>query len=183
MASCETQTPACTVVERTYLQMLVPPVRTNSSILPDVTTIHHVVNCPASFYRYLYAEVGRGYHWTDRLGLTDEEIRAHIAAPGVDLFCLWVEGSPAGYYELWRHDEDDSVEVGYFGLLPEFVGKGYGRLLLEHAVGEAWERGQSRVWLHTCTLDHPAAITNYLARGFEPYRTETYETVLAATSG
>jgi len=86
-----------------------------------------------------------------------------------------VKGSPAGYFELERHS-DGSVEVAYFGLLPEFIGRGLGKHLLTVAVETAWSLDARRVWLHTCTLDDPAALPNYQARGFRPFKEEVYET-------
>jgi GNAT superfamily N-acetyltransferase len=79
----------------------------------------------------------------------------------------------AGYFELREHD-DGSVEIAYFGLLPAFIGRGWGKYLLTRATQAAWELGPNRVWLHTCTLDHPSALPNYLKRGFRPVRTEVY---------
>jgi GNAT superfamily N-acetyltransferase len=84
-----------------------------------------------------------------------------------------VDVAPAGYFEL-RRDSDNAIEIAYFGLLPEFVGRGLGKALLSAAATEAWRAGASRVWLHTSSLDHPAALPNYLARGFKVFRTETY---------
>ena len=81
----------------------------------------------------------------------------------------------AGWYELRRVAEDDSVEIAYFGIVAGEFGRGFGKHLLSSAVRDAWALAPSRVWLHTCTLDHPNALPNYLARGFTPYRTETYE--------
>jgi GNAT superfamily N-acetyltransferase len=160
-------------VTRTYLEMrdaaaLRPATR------PDPRArVERVEECPASFFRYLYREVGRRYHWVDHLGWTDEQIRARLADPAVSLHLVTVAGSPAGYFELERHG-DGSVEIAYFGLLPEFLGRGLGKWLLTEAVRTAWLSGPDRVWLHTCTLDDPAALPNYLARGFQPVRTETY---------
>jgi GNAT superfamily N-acetyltransferase len=139
--------------------------------------IERIERCPPSFFRYLYAEVGRGYFWLERLRWTDEQIRARLAAPTVSLHLLTVAGAPAGYFELEKH-HDGSVEVVYFGLLPEFHGRGLGKFMLTAAAEAAWAQGASRVWLHTCTLDHAGALPNYVARGFRPYRTETYETDL-----
>lgn len=136
--------------------------------------VEQVRDCPASFLRYLYAEVGRGYYWLERLRWTDEQARARLSDPAVSLFLLAVGGAPAGYFELEKH-RDGSVEVVYFGLLPEFHGRGLGKYLLTEAVGAAWALSATRVWLHTCTLDHPGALANYLGRGFRPYKTETYE--------
>jgi GNAT superfamily N-acetyltransferase len=160
-------------VERTYLELTSRGASRGAGAPGPGVRIERVLGCPPSFYRYLYAEVGRDWRWTDRLGWTDDEIRAHLARPGVTIDVLYASGSPAGYFELARHD-DGSCEIAYFGLLSEFIGRGLGKLLLERAIDAAWETGASRVWLHTCTLDGPAALPNYLARGFQPYKRETY---------
>jgi GNAT superfamily N-acetyltransferase len=83
------------------------------------------------------------------------------------------QAAPAGYFELKRW-ADDSVEIAYFGLLPDYIGRGWGKYLLTEAVRAAWSENPVRVWLHTCTLDHPAALPNYLQRGFQPVREEVY---------
>ena len=137
--------------------------------------VERIEGCPASFFRYLYVEVGRQIHWTDRLSWTDEQHEARLADPGVSLHLLTVSGAPAGYFELERHD-DEAVDVAYFGLLPEFHGRGLGKYLLTRAVEEAFAFGAGPVRLHTCTLDSPAALPNYLARGFRKVREETYTT-------
>jgi GNAT superfamily N-acetyltransferase len=160
-------------VVRTYLEMLSPDDLHPARQPADPPRLERMEGCPPSFFRYLYAEVGRAYHWTDRLGWSDEQVRAHLADPDVSLWLLSSRGSPAGYFELRRH-QDDSVEVAYFGLLPEFVGRGWGGHLLTLAVRAAWGMRPERVWLHTCTLDHPAALPNYLKRGFRPVREESY---------
>ena len=161
-------------VLRTYLE-LTERATSEAPVAPDPNaSIERVADCPASFFRYLYVEVGRAYHWRDRLGWTDELVRDRLADPSVSLHLLSVAGAPAGYFELQRHP-DHSVEIVYFGLLPEFIGRGLGRYLLGEAVAEAWRLGASRVWLHTCSLDDKAAMPNYLARGFRPFKTESYE--------
>jgi GNAT superfamily N-acetyltransferase len=162
-----------TEVERTYLEMTSRAAPRGAVARGPDVRVERLTSCPPSFYRYLYAEVGRNWRWTDRLAWKDDEIRAHLAQTGVTVDVMYVEGAPAGYVELARHD-DGSCEIAYFGLLPEFFGRGLGRVLLEHAIDSAWETGTNRVWLHTCTLDGPAALPNYLARGFRPYRRETY---------
>jgi GNAT superfamily N-acetyltransferase len=79
----------------------------------------------------------------------------------------------AGYFEL-KKEPDGSTEVAYFGLMPKFIGRGLGKHLLTCAVEQAWADGAQRVWLHTCTDDDPAALPNYLKRGFKPFKTEKY---------
>jgi ribosomal protein S18 acetylase RimI-like enzyme len=159
---------------KTYLEMRnraeLKPAALND---PDIR-IERVFECPPSFWRYLYTEVGRAYHWVDRLPWSHEQIRTYLADPDLWLFLLTVRGAPAGYFEL-HHEPDRSVEIVYFGLLPEFTGRGLGGHLLTVAVNRAWDAGASRVWLHTNTLDHPAALSNYVKRGFRVFRTEEYE--------
>ncbi len=161
-------------VIRTYLEMRSPE-QLQSIDPPDPPPrIERVGCCPPSFYRYLYTEVGRAWHWTDRLRWTDAEIARHVANAAISLCLLSSEAVPAGYFELHAHEEDDSVEIVHFGLLPTFIGRGWGKFLLNAAVGAAWSAGPERVWLHTCTLDHPSALPNYLKRGFVQLRQEHY---------
>jgi GNAT superfamily N-acetyltransferase len=163
-----------TQVTRTYLEMHSPAELVEAKAPSEAVRIERLAACPPSFFRYLYSEVGRAYHWVDRLAWTDEQVRARLADPRVSLHLLTVGGSPAGYFEL-HQCTDGSVEVAYFGLLPEFLGRGLGKYLLTQAVGDAWRLGATRVWLHTCTLDDPAALPNYRARGFRPFKTEVFE--------
>jgi GNAT superfamily N-acetyltransferase len=159
-------------VLRTYLQLTDPSELRGAAPDPWLR-VERVQSCPPSFYRYLYAEVGRRWHWHDRRDWTDERITRHLADPAVSLWVGWLAGAPAGWFELAQHG-DSSVEIAYFGLLPERTGRGLGRRLLTDAVERAWGLGALRVWLHTCSLDSPAALPNYLARGFAPFREERY---------
>ena len=163
-----------TQVLRTYLHMRAPEELSPAGPPDARAQIARVEECPSSFFRYLYAAVGGPYHWIDRLPWTDDDIRRYLATPGVSLWVLYAGGAPAGYYELKRH-EDASVEIAYFGLLQEFIGRGLGKYLLTEAVRQAWRQGAERVWLHTCTLDGEAALPNYKARGFKPFKEEVYE--------
>jgi ribosomal protein S18 acetylase RimI-like enzyme len=161
-------------VTRTYLELTSPEQLRASGAPPAGARIERADGSPPAFYRHLYAEVGKEWHWVDRLGWDDEQIRTHLALPSVTLWVLWIEDEPAGWFELKRH-EDGSVEIAYFGILPAYRRRGLGKHLLGEAVARAWAAGASRVWLHTCTLDDPAALPNYLARGFQAYREEGYE--------
>lgn len=161
-------------VTRTYLQMLSPHELKPAMLADDRIKIEQVVECPPSFFRYLYSEVGRNYHWVDRLGWTNEQIHAYLSQPSVTVWVLYCAGAPGGYFEL-RLSEDESVEIAYFGLLADFIGRGLGKYLLTIAAKQAWERTTNRIWVHTCTLDHPAALSNYLRRGFKPFQQETYQ--------
>jgi ribosomal protein S18 acetylase RimI-like enzyme len=160
-------------VTRTYLEMT-SPAELRAGAVPDpAPRIERVSECPVSFFRYRYQEVGRAFHWVDRLGWTDAMVERHLASPANSLWLLTWQAAPAGYFELRRHG-DDSLEIAYFGLLPDYIGRGWGRYLLTEAVRAAWSLEPTRVWLHTCTLDHPAALPNYVQRGFRPVREEVY---------
>jgi GNAT superfamily N-acetyltransferase len=162
-------------VRRTYLQMLDRSELVPARIADERVRVERAVECPVSFFRYLYREVGRNYHWTDRLGWSDAEIRSYLVQAEISLWVMYYDGSPAGYFELREH-ADGSTEIAYFGLLQEFIGRQLGKHLLTCAVERAWANGANRVWLHTCTLDDKAALPNYLKRGFLPFKQETYTT-------
>lgn len=116
----------------------------------------------------LYEAVGKDYQWVDRSIMPEEELRAILEDDLVELHTLHVDGKLAGYFELDRRKEED-VEISYLGLLPTYIGKGLGQLLLENALELAWSSKPERVWLHTCEWDHKGAILMYLKAGFRIY--------------
>lgn len=130
------------------------------------------------FGRFLYTSVGADCAWTDRLPWTDEQWRAALSEPGCELWVAYERGTPAGYVEL-RAGPAGDVEIVYFGLLPDFRGKGIGGHLLSYGTRMAWDlaarwpalAGTARVWLHTCSLDGPHALGNYRRRGFRVTQT------------
>lgn len=123
-----------------------------------------------AFYRFLYREVGERWRWFMRRDLGDGELTRRHAAENLSLDVLYVNGRPAGFIELALGDEEAretrSVEVAYFGLREPFLGRGLGKHLLSYGVQVAWEAGAKRIWLHTCNLDAPQALPNYLRCGF-----------------
>jgi GNAT superfamily N-acetyltransferase len=160
-------------VTRTFLHMTAPQQLRGATAPSAGVRIERAMECPPSFYRFLYREVGRDHRWVDRLTWSDARLREHLADGSVAVWVMYCRGAPAGFFEFRRYD-DDSVEIAYFGLLPEFIGRGLGKVLLTAAVEHAWNPGVRRVWLHTCTLDHRSAMPNYLRRGFVPYKEERY---------
>ena len=123
--------------------------------------------------RFLYELVGEDWAWRDKLAWTDEQWRAYAEDESIRTFVAYYDGSPAGYFELAARGGE--VEIAYFGLAPSFIGRGLGGALLTRALEEAWRMGPTRVWLHTCTLDHPSALRNYEARGMTVFKTETWD--------
>ena len=121
------------------------------------------------FYKFLYQSVGEEWAWRDRLQMTNSELREILSSKDTQVHVLFVSGSPAGYVELFRHS-DGSVEIAYFGLRRDYMGRGLGKHLLSYGVVRAWEMDTERVWLHTCNLDDPHALANYQKRGFRIYK-------------
>ena len=160
---------------RTYLQLTDRgEFREAFGDFPDLT-VARVTNPSPALYRSCYRTVGEQYHWRDRWDWSDAEIRAHLAQPEIHIYVAEQTGRFAGWYELRSVPDEASVEIAYFGLAPGAIGRGLGKHLLSCAVRDAWALAPARVWLHTCTLDHPAALPNYRKRGFVAYKTETYE--------
>jgi ribosomal protein S18 acetylase RimI-like enzyme len=126
--------------------------------------------------RDLYFAVGENWDWIDKRPWTDEQWKQYATAPELRTFAAYYDNVLAGYYEL-RRDDQSEVEIVYFGLLPDFIGRGLGGALLTNAIEEAWRMSPapSRVWVHTCNRDHPSALANYEARGMEIYRVEEKE--------
>ena len=135
-----------------------------------------IAECKVKQYplnRFLYEWVGGPWHWTIKLSWTNEQWQEYAEAENLRTWVAYSQGSPAGFYEL-QQAEGGHVELACFGLATKFIGQGFGGYLLSHALKIAWSLGGTkRVGVNTCSLDHPSALRNYQARGFEIYRTET----------
>jgi GNAT superfamily N-acetyltransferase len=151
----------------TYLQMFSPVEIEVPAPRPDLE-ISRIDLPSVDFYQRLYREVGSSYLWVDRLVMPDDQLQAIIQNDRVDVFVLSVAGEPAGYSELDRR-EPGEIELTYFGLFPNAIGQGLGKYLLNRTLRLAWSHRPRRVWVHTCDLDHPAALPNYLKAGFRVY--------------
>ncbi len=123
------------------------------------------------FNRFLYEYVGGDWRWIDRLVWPAQQWQNYAASNNLRTFVAYQQGSIAGYYEL-QQQEGDNVEIRIFGLTPLFVGRGYGGPLLDSAIENAFAWGAHRVWVHTCSLDHPNALNNYLKSGFQIFKVE-----------
>ncbi len=123
---------------------------------------------PIHFYRYLYETVGAAYNWISRARMDDDALTALVHDPAVEIFVLYMDGSPAGFSEIEFRDPA-KAEIRLFGLLPDYVGRGLGRFFLWNVIELCWMRAPSRVLIETCTLDHPAALPLYQKLGFSVF--------------
>ena len=153
----------------THLEMLAPPtVRVPMPSGPGMAVLR-AREMPLAFYRYLYEQVGKASHWEKHRDLDDAALSAIIHAPGADIRVLYVEGSPAGFFELDLARLPGEAEIRYFGLTPDFQGRGLARFFLSEAVFAAFAHTPSRLLIQTCTLDSPRALQLYQRIGFSPY--------------
>ena len=154
-----------------YLEMLAPTHR-DVPAPSDGLIVHHVESPSVSYYRSLYDAVGRDYRWLSRRRMPDDVLAAIIGDPKVEMHVLHVEGKAAGFAELDRR-QPDQIELVQFGLTRDYLGKGLGKWFLQWTIDKAWAYQPKRLWLHTCTLDHPAALPNYVKAGFVQFNQET----------
>ena len=122
--------------------------------------------------KFFYKQIGRKHRWIDRLIWEDKKWIEYVENPRVKTFILKDNSNLAGYYETILDLDNNHSEIAYFGILEEYIGKKCGGYLLSEAINKLFEDGISRVWVHTCTLDHKNAIKNYLARGMHIFRSE-----------
>ena len=155
-----------------YLEML-SPAELRKTPAPQGMTVSESRIPQFQVNRFLYQFVGEAWHWTDRSAWSEETWRALVESESHRTWIAMYQGAIAGYYELERQP-GTGVEILYFGLASAFIGQAFGGYLLTHAVESAWSWGDvGRVWVHTCSLDHPGALANYEARGFRCFKRET----------
>jgi GNAT superfamily N-acetyltransferase len=121
-------------------------------------------------YRRLFRRVGARWLWFSRLIMDEAKLQAILGDPQVELFAV-AAGADAesGLLEL-DFREPGACELAFVGVVPELAGQGHGRWLLAEAVRRAWRPGVARVHVHTCSLDHPAALAAYRRAGFTPFK-------------
>eukprot|EP01114_Cavostelium_apophysatum_P017956 TRINITY_DN5447_c0_g1_i1.p1 TRINITY_DN5447_c0_g1~~TRINITY_DN5447_c0_g1_i1.p1 ORF type:complete len:218 (-),score=13.47 TRINITY_DN5447_c0_g1_i1:9-638(-) len=155
-----------------YLEMFSNPQIPKHVLDPSMEVqIMQAKSITLSFYRYLYDTVGEPWLWLDRRKLNDAELAAIVRDPEVEIYVIYVKGVPAGFAELDKRTKPD-IEIGYFGIMPEFIGMRIGHYFLGWIVEKAWSYNPRRFWVHTCTLDHPKALSVYKKCGFVEYKTE-----------
>ena len=151
----------------TFLEMRKRPA---PDVPPSPLSLRRIERPGLDDYRNLFRRVGAPWLWFSRLIMDDDRLLSIIGDPGIELFAVMEEsGADAGILEL-DYREGSQCELSFVGLVPELSGQGHGRWLLAEALRLAWRDGIERVHVHTCTLDHPAALPAYIRAGFTPYK-------------
>jgi GNAT superfamily N-acetyltransferase len=151
----------------TFLEMLERPALFDVS--PAAVRLRQEQNPALDWYRTLFRRAGAQWLWFSRLEMKDDQLAAVLNSPNIEFFVAEFNGSGIGIAELDRSQPPD-VEITSFALFSEAIGKGLGRALMTRVLERAWSRSPARVWLHTCNLDAPAALTFYVKCGFRPYK-------------
>ena len=151
----------------TYLERFEPPAGPRAD-LPEGYALLTVEAPDADAYIALYRRIGQEWLWFSRAVMPREALAALLAAPSTELLFLMRGDEPMGLCEIQRSGDD--VEIAMFGVVPEATGAGVGKAFMAAALERIWTEGTRRVWLHTCTFDHPAAVHFYRRMGFTPYK-------------
>ena len=136
---------------------------------PDGVRLNRVRPDDLARYRQIFRLVGQNLLWFSRLIMPDATLAAILADPNVESFVLEQDGKPVGLLEL-NFCESPDCELAFFGVVPEAVGGGFGKLLMAGAVKRAFARPIERLWVHTCSHDHPRALPFYIKAGFKPFK-------------
>jgi GNAT superfamily N-acetyltransferase len=155
----------------TCLEMLAPPGGLPGATLPDGITLEPLVRPDIAVYRALYRKIGENWLWFSRFVMSDDNLRALLLDDRVNVFSLRRNGDDVGMLEL-DFREPDTCELAFFGVSADHIGKGLGRALMGWALERAWSHPIRRLWVHTCTFDHPSALQFYIRSGFEPYEVQ-----------
>ena len=145
----------------------------NEGIKPSEDYSLDLIN-PINFQlnKFFYKNIGKKHKWIDRLIWNEQKWIDYVSSKKVKTYVLKNKDDLVGFFELIFHFEKKEVEIAYFGILEEYQNKKLGSFLLSEAIKTSFDQNISRVWLHTCSLDHKNALNNYIARGMKIFKSE-----------
>ena len=160
-------------VERNYLEINSIEELNYNNVYPENYSIDILDSKDFQINKFFYKSVGKNHHWVDRLVWTEKQWQKYTSDEKVKTYVLKKGEDLAGYFELIFHTDEQEVEIAYLGLLEEYHNKKLGSYLLSSAIKKSFSETPRRVWVHTCSLDHKNALTNYIARGMRIFKKET----------
>ena len=122
--------------------------------------------------KFFYKKIGKKHQWVDRLSWPEEKWINYVSNKSVRSYVFKFKDDLVGFFELIFHPEKNETEIAYFGILEEYQNKKLGSYLLSEAIKKSFENKVNRVWVHTCSLDHKNALSNYISRGMKIFKTE-----------
>ena len=160
-------------IERNYLEIKSLKDLNISSTLPKDYEVQIIKPADFQLNKFFYKSVGKKHHWVDRLIWSEKKWTEYVSDERVKTYVLKNNEDMAGYFELINHKDKKEVEIAYLGLLEEYQNKKLGSHLLSSAIKNSFKCNPRRVWVHTCSLDHKNALSNYIARGMKIFKKET----------
>ena len=160
-------------IQRNYLEINSLTDLKDSKNYPEDCVVQFVQPADFQLNKFFYKNIGKSYHWVDRLVWTDKQWMNYTSDRSVKTFVLKKKDDLAGYFELIMHEDKKEVEIAYLGLLEEYHNQKLGSFLLSSAIRNSFKEKTNRVWVHTCSLDHKNALKNYLSRGMKIFKKET----------
>ena len=159
-------------VERNYLEISYLEDLKDSTNLSDHYSINLVDPINFQLNKFFYKTIGKNHKWKDRLSWSEEKWISYVSSEKVKTYVFKFKDDLVGFFELIFHLEKKETEIAYFGILEEYQNKKLGSYLLSEAVKKSFQSNISRVWVHTCSLDHKNALNNYISRGMKIFKTE-----------
>ena len=160
-------------IERNYLEIKsIKDLRVSRTITKD-HSLEKVEPADFQLNKFFYKNIGKDHRWVDRLVWTDKQWTEYVSDKKVKTYIIKKKNDLAGYFELIFHDDQNEVEIAYLGLLTEYQNQKLGSYLLSSAIKESFSKKTSRVWVHTCSLDHKNALNNYISRGMKIFKKES----------
>ncbi len=160
-------------IERNYLEIISLADLNDNKNSPKDYQIKLVEPPNFQLNKFFYKNIGKKYNWVDRLTWTEKNWIHYTTDEKVKTYVLKNNENLVGYFELIFHKEKNEIEIAYLGLLEEFHNKRLGSYLLSSAIKFSFLINPTRVWVHTCSLDHKNALQNYLSRGMKIFKKET----------
>ena len=160
-------------IVRNYLEISSIKDLKEHKIITDNYSVRNIEPHDFQLNKFFYKNVGKKHHWVDRLAWTEKQWIEYTSDKKVKTFVLKKNNDLAGYFELIFHEDQSEIEIAYLGLLEEYQNQKLGSFLLSSAIKNSFLNEVKRVWVHTCSLDHKNALSNYLARGMKVFKKET----------
>ena len=157
-------------IQRNYLEINSLSELNESKIVEEGYSIKLVEPVDFQLNKFFYKNVGKNHHWVDRLVWTEKQWTEYVSNKKVKTYILKKQDDLVGYFELILHQNE--IEIAYLGLLEEYQNKKLGSFLLSSAIKNSFSYQTKRVWVHTCSLDHKNALSNYIARGMKIFKKE-----------
>ena len=160
-------------VKRNYLE--INSLQDLKEVYKPLEDYHLSLVDPINFQlnKFFYKNIGKNHKWTDRLSWSQEKWISYVSNKNVQTHVLKFKDDLVGFFELIFHLEKNETEIAYLGILEEYQNKKLGSHILSEAIKKSFKNNITRVWVHTCSLDHKNALNNYVSRGMKIFKTET----------